>query len=98
MEIPLFDQGPTLGTQAPPVELSGQVGDLAAELGVGWTGKGYLPSGVAPEAARCLSPQQESAETKRVSAEEGPLRHGGSPTKKRRGRMLTPRVWSIQCA
>ena len=34
---------PTLGTQPPLVELSGQVGELAAELGVGWTREGYPP-------------------------------------------------------
>ena len=47
METPLVDQGPTLGTQAPPVKLSGQLGELEAELGVGWTGEGNPPPGVA---------------------------------------------------
>ena len=60
---------PTLVTQASPVELIGQVGELAAELGVGWTAEGSPPPGVAHEAARHPSPQQESAETVRVSAE-----------------------------
>ena len=35
MDTPLADSGPTLGTQPQPVELSGQAGELAAELGVG---------------------------------------------------------------
>ena len=38
VETSLVDWGFTLGTQASPVELSGQVG----ELGVGWTGEGIL--------------------------------------------------------
>ena len=29
-DLPLVDSGPTLGIQAPPVELSGKVGELAA--------------------------------------------------------------------
>ena len=74
METPLGDQG----TQAPPVELSGQVGELAAELGVGWTGEGNRPPGVDPEAARHPSPQPECAETVRVSAVAGPSQWGSS--------------------
>ena len=32
MILPDADSGPTLGTQPPPAELSGQVGELAGEL------------------------------------------------------------------
>ena len=60
METPLDDQGPTLGTQAPP-----------------------LPP--LPEAALHPFPQTECAETVRVSAVAGPLRHSGLSSKEASG-------------
>ena len=70
--------------QPPPPELSGQVGELAAELGVGWTGESYLLPGVALEAVRQSSPRQESVETVSVNEDRVPLRCSGAPAKKRR--------------
>ena len=87
MILPGADSGPILGTQLPPAELSGQVGQLVAELGVGWTGESDPPPGVALEAVRQSSPRQESVETVNVnkdrvssqlSASEKALRDGGS--------------------
>ena len=37
--LPDADTGPTMETQPLPAELSGQVGELAAEVGVGSTGQ-----------------------------------------------------------
>ena len=88
--MPLVDSGPTLATQAPPVELSGQVRELAAKLGVGWTGEGCPPPGVAPEAVRQPSPE-ERVETMSVSKDRVPLRRSGAPIFKRRGTDDHPR-------
>ena len=95
MDLPPVDLGPTLGTQAPPVQLSGQVGELAAELGVGWTEEGYSPPGVAPDTVRHPQSQRESVETPRTGsrcvAVERKQRSVGR-------RMLTPLVRSTYCA
>ena len=77
------------GTQPPP-ELIGQVGELAAELEVGWTGESYPPPGVALEAVRQSSPRQESVETVNVTKDRVPLRRSGAPAKKRRGAVAQP--------
>ena len=90
MVLPDADSGPTLGTQPPLAELSGQVGELAAELGVGWTGESYPPPRVALEAVRQSSPRQESVETVSVTKDRVPLRRSGAPAKKRRGAEAHP--------
>ena len=84
MILPDADSGPTLGTQPPPAELSGQVDELAAELGVGWSGESYPVPRVALEAVRQSSPRQESVETVSVDKDRVPLRRSGAPPKKRR--------------
>ena len=78
------DSGLTLGTQPPPPELSGQVDELAAELGVGWTGASYLLP------VRQSSPRQESVEPVCVNKDRVPLRRSGAPAKKRRGTETCP--------
>ena len=71
--LPDADSGQTLGTQPPPAKLGGQVGELAAELGVGWTGESHPPPGVALEAVRQSSPRQESVETVSVNNDRVPV-------------------------
>ena len=67
----------------------------ADRTGVGWTGEGCPPPGVAPEAVRQPSPEQESVETMSVS--KGPRRIG-APTNKRGGTDGHLQARSIYCA
>ena len=79
---------PYFGTQLPPAELSGRVGEFAAELGVG-------PGKVTrrqewPEAVRQSSPRQESVETVSVTKDRVSLRRSGAPAKKPPGAEAHP--------
>ena len=93
MILPDADSGPTLGTQPPPAELSGQVGELAAELGVGWTRESYPPPRMALEAVRQSPPRQESPTRTepRCAAAERQRKSAGR-------RRLTRWARSIYCA